>query len=49
MIRVFESPRLRKHLGVSLSDLLQTERMFTAVPGQPGLRVASQAPAFRRG
>ena len=49
LILTFQCPGLRKHPGVGLNDLLQTERVFTAVPGQPGLRVASQAPAFRRG
>ncbi|MBK1655015.1 hypothetical protein CKO29_09925 [Allochromatium vinosum] len=36
MIPTFQGPGLRKHPGVGLNDLLQTERMFTAVPGQPG-------------
>jgi hypothetical protein len=32
---IFQCPGLRKHPGVGLDDLLQTQRVFTAFPGQP--------------
>ncbi|AVK02542.1 hypothetical protein CSB93_7036 (plasmid) [Pseudomonas paraeruginosa] len=47
MIPTFQCPELRKHSGVGRFDLVQTERVNTAFPGQPSL--LSQAPTFRPG
>ncbi|MBK1649148.1 hypothetical protein CKO36_11155 [Rhabdochromatium marinum] len=46
MILIFQSPGLRKHPGVGLNDLLQTQRVGYRFPWSTELL---QAPAFRPG